>query len=151
MLPRNTPDLTQLFDGVVRFEIELWDAVDRRLKQACDLPLGRFLPMRAMARHPGCRVQDIAAELRVTVGGISKAVDRVEAAGHCARRANPADKRSSLIDLTPAGEQVLTRAEAVVAAELDRLLGDALPAGGLADFTGALTRLQAALSERSPR
>jgi DNA-binding MarR family transcriptional regulator len=101
-------------------------------------------------------VQDIAGELRVTVGGISKVVDRVEAAGHCARRPNPDDKRSSLIHLTRAGEQLLARAEIVLATELDRLLGDALPAGGLADFAALLARLRAALSqttptERSPR
>ena len=150
MLPRNTPDLRQLFSDVVRFEIELWDAVDARLKADCDLPLGRFLPMRVMAGRPGCRVQDIAGELRVTVGGISKVVDRVEAAGHCARRPNPDDKRSSLIHLTPAGEQRLAAAEAAFAAELDRLLGDALPAGGLADFAGVLARLRAALSDKLP-
>jgi DNA-binding MarR family transcriptional regulator len=135
---------------VVRFEIELWDAVDARLKADCDLPLGRFLPMRVMARLPGCRVQDIAAELRVTVGGISKVVDRVEAAGHCERRPNPDDKRSSLIHLTRPGEQLLARAETAFAAELDRLLGDALPAGGLADFAGVLARLRAALSGKLP-
>lgn len=140
--------LTQLFDDVVGFEIELWDAVDARLKADCDLPLGRFLPMRVMARRPGCRVQDIAADLRVTVGGISKMVDRVEAAGHCARRPNPGDRRSSLIDLTPAGQELLTRAEATFAAELGRLLGDA---DGLAAFAATLTRLRAGLAERSPR
>ena len=107
--------------------------------------------MQVMSRRPGCRVQDIAEELRVTVGGISKIVDRVEAAGHCARRPNPDDRRSSLIALTPAGEQLLVRAEAAFTAELDRLLGDVLPDGGLADLTGVLARLRAALSERSPR
>jgi DNA-binding MarR family transcriptional regulator len=151
MLPRNALDLPQLFTDVVGFEIELWDAVDARLKADCDLPLGRFLPMRVMARRPGCRVQDIAAELRVTVGGISKVVDRVEAAGHCTRRPNPDDRRSSLIDLTGAGERLLARAETSFAAELDRLLGDALPAAGLADFVRVLAQLRAALSERSPR
>jgi DNA-binding MarR family transcriptional regulator len=139
-----------LFDHLVRFEIELWDAVDARLKAECDLPLGRLLPMRVMARRPGCRVQDIAAELRVTVGGISKVVDRVEAAGHCVRRPNPDDKRSSLIDLTPVGERLLARAETAFGAELDRLLGDALPAGGLADLTRVLAGLRATLADRSP-
>lgn len=143
--------LPRLFDQVIRFEIELWDAVDARLKADCGLPLGRFLPMQVMARRPGCRVQDIAEELRVTVGGISKIVDRVEAAGHCARRSNPDDKRSSLITLTPAGERLLVRAEAAFTAELDRLLGEVLPDGGLADLTGVLAQLRAALSERSPR
>jgi len=61
------------------------------------------------------------------------------------------DKRSSLIDLTPAGERLLTHAGTTFAAELDRLLGDALPPGDLTAFTHAVTRLRAALTERSPR
>jgi hypothetical protein len=46
-------------------------------------------------------VFDIAEELSLTVGGTSKLVDRIEAAGHCVRRANPDDRRSSIIELTP--------------------------------------------------
>jgi len=147
MLPRNTPDLPLLFGELVRLEIELWDAVDARLKADCDLTLGRYLPMQVIARRPGCRVQDIAADLAITVGGTSKVVDRVAAAGHCVRRPNPDDKRSSLIELSPVGETVLAAAAGVVEDELRRRLGSALPPGGLQDFTETLTRLRAAVRE----
>jgi DNA-binding MarR family transcriptional regulator len=134
-----------LFGELVRLEIELWDAVDARLSADCDLTLGRFLPMQVIARRPGCRVQDIAEELAITVGGTSKVVDRVAAAGHCLRRPNPDDKRSSLIELTPAGEEAMAKATASFEDELERRLGSALPAGGLRELAATLTRVRAAV------
>ncbi|GMA85562.1 hypothetical protein GCM10025868_08120 [Angustibacter aerolatus] len=44
-------------------------------------------------------------------------VDRLEAAGHVARRAHPDDRRSSVVELTPPGADVLARAAEVVDAE----------------------------------
>ena len=79
-------DLKALFSELIRFETELWNAVDARLRADYDLPLSRFEPMQVIARHGTCRVNDIAEELAITVGGTSKLVDRIEASGHCRRR-----------------------------------------------------------------
>jgi DNA-binding MarR family transcriptional regulator len=51
-------------------------------------------------------VYDIAHELAITTGGTSKLVDRIEASGYCRRLPNPADRRSSLLELTPAGQRL---------------------------------------------
>ena len=73
-------DLRQVFNDLIRFEIELWNAVDTRLKREFDLPMTHFEPMSVMDRLPKCRVYDIAVELGITTGGTSKLVDRIEAA-----------------------------------------------------------------------
>jgi DNA-binding MarR family transcriptional regulator len=151
MIPWNTSRLATLFDDVVRVEIDLWDAIDARLRAGFGLPVGRFQVMRVIDGRPGVRVQDIAAAMAVTVGGISKLVDRIEAAGHCVRVANPADGRSSLIEITPTGRQLVADAEAVLGEELGRLLDGALPPGGLDEFAAALTTLRAVIAERNPR
>jgi DNA-binding MarR family transcriptional regulator len=91
-------------------------------------------------------VQDIATELSITVGGTSKIVDRIEAAGQCARRANPDDRRSSIVELTPAGKRLLARATATFEDELRTRLGAALSDRSAAQFTRTLTRLRAAVS-----
>ena len=137
-------DLRELFSDLIRFEIELWDAVDARLKAEHDLPLTHFEPMSVIARRPGCRVYDIARELSITTGGTSKLVDRIEAGGYCRRLPNPADRRSSLLELTPEGERVLAAAAATFDAELQRRLGGALPERTLRQFAGTLSRLRAA-------
>jgi DNA-binding MarR family transcriptional regulator len=137
-------DLRDLFHQLIRLETELWDGIDRRLRADFGLPLGTFDTMRVIDRVPGCRVHDIASELSITVGASSKVVDRIEAAGHCARRANPDDRRSSLVELTPAGAGLLARATVAFDDELRVRLGGALPDRTLHQLTTTLVRLRAA-------
>jgi DNA-binding MarR family transcriptional regulator len=138
------PDLKILFSELVRLETELWDAVEERLKKDHGVNLPTYEFIQVISRVPHCRVQDIAAELSITVGGTSKIVDRIEAAGLCARRANPCDRRSSIIELTPAGKRLTSRAAATVEDELRRRIGTALPDRSLTQLTRTLTKLRAA-------
>ena len=137
-------DLRQVFNDLIRFEIELWNAVDARLKREFDLPLTHFEPMSLMDRLPKCRVYDIASELGITTGGISKLVDRIEASGYCRRLPNPRDRRSSLVELTPEGERVVAAASEALEDELEHWLGRVLPERTLRQFGSTLARLRAA-------
>jgi DNA-binding MarR family transcriptional regulator len=137
-------DLLDLFHQLVRFETELWNAVDARLRDDFDLPLSRLEPMQVIARHPSCRVNDIAKELSITIGGTSKLVDRIEAAGHCVRRANPDDGRSSVIELTAAGRRVLTNAVKAFEDELETRIGSAVSARSLQQLHSGIVKLRAA-------
>jgi DNA-binding MarR family transcriptional regulator len=137
-------DLRQVFNDLIRFEIELWNAVDARLKREFDLPLTHFEPMSVMDRLPNCRVYDIASELGITTGGTSKLVDRIEASGYCRRLPNPEDRRSSLLELTPAGKRLFAEAGEAFDDELERRLGAAVPERTLRQLGATLTRLRAA-------
>jgi MarR family transcriptional regulator, organic hydroperoxide resistance regulator len=138
------PDLRQLFNDIIRFEIELWNAADVRLRHEFQLPLPQFEPMSVIDRLPGCRVYDVATELGITTGGVSKLVDRIEARGYCRRLPNPADRRSSLLELTAEGKRVLTEAGVAFDEELQRMLGSAAPERTLRQFAAVLVRLRAA-------
>jgi DNA-binding MarR family transcriptional regulator len=137
-------DLRGLFNDLIRFEIQLWNAIDARLKNDFDLPLTHFEPMSVIDRIPGCRVYDIASELGITTGGTSKLVDRIEACGYCRRLPNPADRRSSLLELTPEGKRLLAEAGLAFDQELRRWLGAAVPERTLRQFAATLSRLRAA-------
>jgi DNA-binding MarR family transcriptional regulator len=137
-------DLLDLFHQLVRFETELWNAVDARLRADFDLPLSRLEPMQVIARHPSCRVNDIAEELSITIGGTSKLVDRIEAAGYCVRRANPDDGRSSVIELTALGRRVLTNAAKAFEDELEIRIGSAVSARSLRQLYSTIVKLRAA-------
>ncbi|MDH3250482.1 MAG: MarR family transcriptional regulator [Acidimicrobiia bacterium] len=134
-------DLRELFSDLVRFETELWDAVDERLRTEVDLPLSWFEPMLIMDQLAACRVHDIAEALSITVGGTSKLVDRIESAGLCERRPNPGDRRSSLITLTVAGRKQLTAATAEFDDEMAQQFA-ALPTSTLDRFHAVLRRLR---------
>lgn len=137
-------DLRQLFNDIIRFEIELWNAVDARLKSEFSLPLTHFEPMVVIDELPGCRVYDIASKLGISTGGTSKLVDRIEANGYCRRLPNPADRRSSLLELTPEGKRLLAGAGVAFDEELQRWLGAAVPERTLRQFAATLARLRAA-------
>lgn len=139
------PELRFLFSELVRLETELWNAVEGRLRAdfAVTLPVFEFLQV--IARTPGCRVHDIAAELGITVGGTSKIVDRIEASGYCARSPNPSDRRSSIIRLTSAGKRLLPKLTAAVDDELRKRLGTGGTERSLIQLTKTLTRLRTAV------
>jgi DNA-binding MarR family transcriptional regulator len=137
-------DLTELFSELIRFEIELWNAVDARLRREHDLQLTWFEPMRVMSKHSACRVLDLKEDLSITVGGASKLVDRIEAAGLCRRRANPEDRRSQIVELTPAGRLLLAEATKSFEDELRARLEPAVSERALDQFLATLLRLRAA-------
>jgi DNA-binding MarR family transcriptional regulator len=113
---------------VIRLEIALWNRVDARLQESHELPLAFFESLLFISRVPRgrMRVGDLAVALRVTVGGTSKLVDRIERAGLIAREPDPDDRRASRAVLTTAGKRKLTAAlrtyEAVVGSILDGVL-----------------------------
>ena len=139
-------DLPRLFGELVRFETELWDAIDSRLRADHELPLNRFEPMQVIGRRGSCRVQDIAEDLRITVGGVSKLVDRIESSGLCQRLPNPDDRRSPIIELTSEGRYLLTLATASFEDELTVQIGVDLSAAEINGLAAILTQLRAGLT-----
>jgi DNA-binding MarR family transcriptional regulator len=109
-------------------EIALWDRVDTRLQESHALPLAFFEPMLDISRAPGgsMRVGDLARALRITVGGTSKLVDRIERAGFIAREPDPDDRRASRVALATAGKRKLTAAVKTYDAEVGSILGGVL-------------------------
>jgi DNA-binding MarR family transcriptional regulator len=143
-------DLKVLFSELIRLETDLWNGVDARLRSEHDLQLTWFEPMQVMAKHPACRVYDIKEELSITVGGVSKLVDRIEAAGLCRRRANRDDGRSQLIELTPAGRRLLAKATKTFEGELQARLGSVASVRSLDHFVATLTKLRTANRRCAP-
>jgi DNA-binding MarR family transcriptional regulator len=92
------------FDALVGYETDLWNSLDRQLKDAGGVSLAKLEALRVIGRHAGtCRVQEVSDDLSITVGAASKLVDRLAAAGLVRRLPNPADRRSALLAFTDAG------------------------------------------------
>ncbi len=137
-------ELKQLYREIIGLEIELWGGIEARLMAEFELPLTSFEILQLLRLRPGQRIQDIAEEFSVTVGGTSKVVDRLETAGWCKRRANPNDRRSSIVELTPAGRKLVDKAIKVFEAELELRIGSVLPDKTVRDVTVALSKLRTA-------
>ncbi|WP_436534964.1 MarR family winged helix-turn-helix transcriptional regulator [Actinoplanes sp. HUAS TT8] len=136
---------TGLFDDLVRCETRLYNAANDRLRERHGIVTSQFEFLRHVRDHPGCRVADVAATFAIGIGATSKGVDRLEARGWIVRQPNPADRRSSLLEVTADGRELVTAAEATVDGLLGELLGANLAASAIAAVADAMAGLRAAL------
>ena len=141
-------DFRRAFDDLVRFETELWNALNARLVDECDISLGAFNVLLIVSDTPRCRVQDLAAALAITVGGVSQAVDRVEARGLLVRTPNPSNRRSSHLSVTDYGHAVLDLASGVFDDELSTWFTAPAEKYSFSEFARDIAALRAANQAR---
>ena len=138
-------DLAALFSELIRFETELWTALDKCLRSVHERPLTWYELMQVMERTPRCRVNDIVEALSITVGGASKLVDRIEAARLCQRQQDPEDKRSCLLELTTEGRVRFFDATRTFTEELEIRIGAMVSQRALRQFAATIRRLRKGL------
>jgi MarR family transcriptional regulator, multiple antibiotic resistance protein MarR len=137
--------LPELFADLVRCETRLYNALNDRLRAQHGIATSQFEFLRYLRHHPGARVADLAAEFAIGVGATSKGIDRLEQLGWVARRPNPGDRRSSLLDLTGAGEALVDAAETTFRTGLADLLGGTVEPAALRTLAQTFAGLRAAL------
>jgi DNA-binding MarR family transcriptional regulator len=138
---------------LVRLEIVLWERIDARLRERHELSLAFFESLYFISQAPAgsLRVGDLANALKVTVGGTSKLVDRIEAAGLIARGPDPDDRRASRLTLTPEGERTLQAGAKSYEEEFAAFIDPVLSASEQQQMHGYVARLLTAEREGGPR
>jgi DNA-binding MarR family transcriptional regulator len=137
-----------LVDDLVRCETRLYNAMNDRLREAHGIVTSQFEFLRYVRDHPGARVADIAAMFAIGIGATSKGMDRLADRGLLARIPNPGDRRSSLLELTPAGRDLVDAAEKTFEANVGSLLGSALTAEQIQAVAEALATLRSDLESK---
>jgi DNA-binding MarR family transcriptional regulator len=122
--------------------------VAERVRAAAGVGAGHFELLRYVRDHPGSHVADLASAFVIGVGATSKIVDRMEREGWVERRPNPANRRSSLLALTPAGESVVSQAEPAWQAAIREIFGDNVTSEQMTALAVALGSLRADLERR---
>lgn len=141
----STAALSQLFADLVRCETRLYNALNDSLREAHGIVTSQFEFLRYLRDHPGSRVADIAGEFAIGIGATSKGIDRLEGVGWVRRTPNPADRRSSLLDLTADGLRLADAAEVTFIERMSGLIVDALTAGQISAAAQALALLRSQL------
>lgn len=125
---RERPDLDTSPIGVIGRISRLSREIERRLDPvyaASGLEPGWY-DVLATLRRAGpsyeLRPTDFAATLMLTSSGTTKRLDRLEAAGHVTRAADPHDRRGVLIKLTPQGRRLVDSATVKHMANEHRIL-----------------------------
>ncbi|GAA4133527.1 MarR family winged helix-turn-helix transcriptional regulator [Actinomadura keratinilytica] len=115
-------------DGVVREFGVLLEAATlleriagRELERRCGIRHVAFEVLLRLSEADGpLTMGSLAEQLILTSGGMTRLVDRMQAAGYVRRHAAPGDRRRQLVELTDAGRAKLAEALQVHGATLDR-------------------------------
>jgi DNA-binding MarR family transcriptional regulator len=122
--------------------------LERRLERDSGLSVQWFEVMLRLARTPGgrLRMSDLAAQTTLTPSGLTRVVDRLEAAGFVARETCPSDRRGSFAVLTTTGRKRIVATVPLHLEHIDELVGSALDAREQATFAALLRKLRDALN-----
>jgi DNA-binding MarR family transcriptional regulator len=77
-----------------------------------DLTMSQFRALLFIRARQPLSVSDVGKALRVRLGAASALVNRLDRFGLIRRSENPRDRRQTMVELTPAGEEMLARVEA---------------------------------------
>jgi DNA-binding MarR family transcriptional regulator len=127
-------------------------AAIRRDLQRCagiEHAVGSLMALGAVHRLGPARISDVAADLQVDLSVASRQLQTLQSEGYVDRVADPHDRRSSLVALSPAGRAKLEAAHQRLSGALGRAVGDWRPeqVTGLAE---GIVRLRAALAQPEP-
>jgi DNA-binding MarR family transcriptional regulator len=109
---------------LVESHARLTRVLGAEMEAACGLPLTWYDVMIRLGRSPDghLTMSQLAAEVSLTSGGITRLVDRMVVAGYLERSGCPTDRRSIFVALTPGGSRKLEEATAEHLRGLDRHL-----------------------------
>ncbi|MEO7572182.1 MAG: MarR family transcriptional regulator [Acidimicrobiales bacterium] len=121
---------------------------ERRLAAECGMTAQWFEVLIRLARTPGHRLRmtDLAAQTTLSASGLTRAVDRLEAAGLVQRQACPTDRRSTYAALTTTGESRILAALPLHVAHLIEVFEAVFTADELETYTGLTRRLRDAVN-----
>ncbi len=90
--------------------------VERRLEAGLGLPFTWYDVLFQLAEAPGARLRmhELAEAVLLSRSGLTRSVDRLEAAGLVSRQAIPGDRRSTHVVLSDAGGERLAAAYPIV-------------------------------------
>jgi len=107
-------------------------------------PLGlrpaHFGVLRLIAADPGLTQQELAQRTLIDPSSMVAVLDELEELGYAERRPDPADRRKHAIFLTPDGQRMLERAQAV-ATEMTKEVLAPLDAGEIEELRRLLRKL----------
>jgi MarR family transcriptional regulator, 2-MHQ and catechol-resistance regulon repressor len=119
-------------------------AMEQRIEAASGLSSQSFEVLIRLARSPEHRLRmtDLAAQTTLTPSGLTRAVDRMAAAGLVGREACPSDRRSTYAVLTTEGEERVMQALPAPVAHLEEIFDGLFAKTELDDLTRLLRKLR---------
>ena len=141
-----TPSRLNAWGAFLTAHKALETILTRELESACGLPLTWFDVLAHLRSAPAQRLTmtQLASAILFSKSGLTRLIDRMEAAGLVQRLARPGDRRSLHIALTDAGEEKYRQALPIHLAHVKRHFAAYIEDGEAAAVESALGRIAAA-------
>jgi len=131
--------------SLVRTYARLWDQVEAQMRQDTGLTMSRYDVLMQLDLAGGrLGLSELATTIVLSPSGLSKLLDRMEAAELIRRDPDPDDARSTYAVITAKGRALVKKARARHHAWLQTAFGDVLDDRDLRD----LTRIMGRISQR---
>jgi len=136
-------DRITTFGRLIETHALLTHSLDNELRQAVGIPLLWFGVLLHVARSPNQirPISELVAATAFTNGGVTRLVDRMEAAGLVERLPCPSDRRVHWVGLTEQGRDLLQRGAEVHLQGIQRRIVDVLDADERASLDAILVKL----------
>jgi DNA-binding MarR family transcriptional regulator len=128
---------------------DAFGAVARQLREKSaetlapwDITPAHLRALRMLARHGTMRLSELSDRLQIAPRTATEVVDALQAQDLVGRRADPADRRAILVEVTDRGTSVLAEVRATRGPEAGRIFGRLDPADR-AELARILSKLQA--------
>jgi DNA-binding MarR family transcriptional regulator len=151
MAVRPSPDHLAAWRALLTAHAELTERIDAALRAAGVIPLRWYDALLGLYEAPGRRLRlaELAEAALLSRSGLSRLVDRLEAAGLLNREPCEDDARGAFAVLTPEGLQALRRCWRVYGAEIAARVGQRLSPAEARTLRGLLGELIEAEAERA--
>jgi DNA-binding MarR family transcriptional regulator len=114
---------------------DAFGAVARQLREKSaetlapwDITPAHLRALRTLARHEAMRLSELSDRLQIAPRTATEVVDALQARGLVGRRADPADRRAILVEVTERGAGLLAEIRATRGTEAGRIFGRLGPA-----------------------
>ena len=98
-------DLHQLSNILVEF-YEKFSSWEHAVVEDSGFSLSQMHAIEIFGHHGPLKMKALAEKIGITTGSLTVAIDKLEKRGVVARKANPDDRRSYVIELTDAGKEI---------------------------------------------
>jgi DNA-binding MarR family transcriptional regulator len=135
--------------GLLRTHTVVWRELERRLVKSHGMSISTYdvLLRLAWAGSDGLRMSELAKQVLMTTGGLTRLADRLERDGLLVRSRSDDDLRGYVARITPAGRKALARANRQHLQDVRELFLDHVTQEELAVLAKVWRRVKAANAE----
>jgi DNA-binding MarR family transcriptional regulator len=111
-MDRRVREHLELWESLIRAQVGILERLEQELQAEQGLALSWYEVLLHLSRSPDgrMRMQDLAHSVLQSKSGLTRLIDRMEAAGLVSRESCPSDRRGVFAAITPAGKGRFRRA-----------------------------------------